>query len=70
MNTLTESGSYPLGFAYFADATGATGAIGVLRYYTLMGSYWEPGTSLDQGEVEVVFINSPDLCMGIVCTST
>ena len=61
VTTLSDSASYPLGFAYFLNATGDTGAIGFLRYYSLMGTYWEAGSTLNQGEAEIIFLNSPDL---------
>ena len=51
----TEEQTRP-NFYFFTNQMGKTGAIGLFRSYTLMGTYWNPGASFDEGDIQFSFI--------------
>ena len=59
VTTSIDSHNYPAGFYYFADGSGQIGAIGSLRYYTLMGSYWQDQygnpVNWEEGDARITF---------------
>ena len=65
VTTSIDSHNYPAGFFYFADGSGQIGAIGSLRYYTLMGSYWQDQygnpVTWEEGDARITFTTPYDI---------
>ena len=53
----TDTASFS-SFYFFSNEEGNTGSIGVLRSYSLSGSYWSQGSTFDNAEIELYFLKT------------
>ena len=53
----TDTDTYS-SFYFFSNEAGNTGAVGVLRSYSLQGNYWSQGSTFDNAEIEIYFLKT------------